>query len=105
MSVYGLLRTFALYVSDDGNTYPVGTTVDNASAGGLTVTVDPTANPALPRGYKMRHVYGVSSTGVRSKIPIGQASNALYTAGGSFTKNGVSFNIEGRIGEIRSNRN
>jgi hypothetical protein len=105
MSLYGLLRTFAHYLSDDTNTYVVGTTIDNATAGNLPVTTNPTDDPALPRGYVMRHVYAVAGDGTRTKIPIGTPTDALYVTGGSFTKNGKTFTIEGRIGEKRSNRN
>jgi len=97
----GLARAWGAYVSDDGNTYNVGVSVDNESAGGLSASTAG-ANPAYPRGFVMRHVYGVASDGTRTKVPCGEPSTALYVSGTSFSKGGKTFTVEGRIGEKRS---
>lgn len=100
---YHLGRGCYAYVSDDGNTYQVGTSNDNAGAGGFSAAA-PGDNPTYPRGWKMRHVYGVDADGNRTKLPIGTPTNSLFLDGGTFDKNGVSFTVEGKIGEKRTNK-
>ena len=102
--VPGYNRVFAAYQSDDGTTYMVGTTGDNAAAGGLTIITPGSGVPSLPRGYVMRHVYGVAPDGSRTKVPIGTATTSLWTSGGSFNKYGITYSSEGKIGEKRTNR-
>lgn len=102
MSTYaGLARDWGEYTSDDGNAYNVGLSMDNLSQGGFPAAT-PGSNPAYPRGFVMRHVYGVASDGTRARVPIASAGDALFIAGTSFTKGGKSFDVEGRIGEKRS---
>jgi len=103
MSLYGLSRVFAGYTSDNGTQYQVAITLDDSTAGGFSI-VPYGSLPSLPRGWKMRKVYGVSSTGIRTKVPVATPTTALYTAGGAFTKGpgSVSFNTEGIIGEKRT---
>jgi hypothetical protein len=100
---YHLQRVCAAYVSDDTITYQVGLSLDNQTAGGFATAL-PGENPSYPRGWVMRHVYGKDTSGNRSKLPIASPSNSLFTDGGSFTKNGTSFTVEGKIGEKRMNK-
>ena len=102
-SPYHLDRGYAAYVSDDGNTYNIGTTNDNIDANSATA-VAADANPAYPRGFVMRHVYGVASTGKRTKLPILDPTNELWTTGTTFSKNAVSYDVQGRIGEKRTRK-
>lgn len=100
---YHLGRGYAAYLSDDTNTYNVGTTLDNISAQSASpVAAD--ANPGFPRGFVMRHIYGVDGSGNRTKLPILDPSSALWLAATSFTKNGVAYDIQGRIGEKRTRK-
>lgn len=102
-SPYGLQRGAYEYQSDDGNTYQVGLSEVNGTQGDFaTATVG--ALPGYPRGWVMRHVYGVSSTGARNKLPCSNTGHTGFLSGGSFTKNGVAFTIEGKIGEKRTNK-
>jgi hypothetical protein len=102
--VSGYNRVFGTYQSDDGTVYMVGTTGDNAAAGGFSIVLPSAGFPSLPRGYVMRHVYGVASDGSRTKLPIATPATSLWTSGGSFTKYGHTYDSEGKIGEKRTNR-
>ncbi len=94
-------RSFYAYISDDGNTYQVGTTIENGTTANGATPVTYGANPVYPRGWKMRHLYGINA-GLRTKAPIFDPSNAKWTGGTtSFTKNSTSYSIEGRVGEKR----
>lgn len=101
-TVYGLNRDFFGYVADDGNPYQVALTVDDAAAGVFGVPVAIGVYPPLPRGWRMRKIYGKSSTGILTKIPVQDQTGTLWTSGGSFTKHSVSFDCEGKIGEKRT---
>ncbi len=101
-TLYGLSRAFYSYTSDNGTAYQVAITADDASAGAFGSAVVYGSLPTLPRGWKMRHVYGVSGTGIRTKIPCGLPANTNYVSGGTFTKHAVSFTTEGQIGEKRT---
>jgi hypothetical protein len=103
MSLYGLNRGFYAYASDNGTTYQVAITADDASAGSFGAAVAYGANPVYPRGWKMRHCYGISSGGVRTKIPLNSLANTIYAGSATtFTKHSVSFTVEGIIGEKRT---
>lgn len=104
MTIYaGLKRDAYEYQSDDTHTYQVGLALENGGEGGFSVaTVG--ANPSYPRGWQMRRVYGVAADGTRSELPIASPSNTLFVNGGSFSKGGVSFTIEGKRGEHRFNK-
>lgn len=103
MSLYGLQRGFYSYVSDNGTTYTVAITADQASAGSFAGPVNPSLNPALPRGWKMRRVYGVGG-GFRTSTPVGAPTISLYTSGGTFNKHGQAFTSQGIRGEQRYTR-
>lgn len=99
-----LTRDFFAYTSDDTNTYQIATTIANGNANSAS-GVAPGVNPSYPRGWVPRKVYGVSSAGARTKLPIFDPGNAIWVGGGTtFTKNAVSYNVEGRIGEKRTNK-
>lgn len=100
----GFNRVFAAYQSDDLTTYMVGTTADIAAAGGFTIITPGSGIPSLPRGYVMRHIYGVAGDGTRTKLYIADTANSLWTTGGSFNKYGNTYSSEGKVGEKRSNR-
>lgn len=104
MSLYGLTRNFYAYISDDGNTYQVAITDDDASAGGFTSPVAPGTNPVYPRGWRMRKMYGLSSGGIRTKTPVASPFSTQWTAPTTFPKKGVTFNAEGAIGERRTTK-
>lgn len=95
-----LTRGFFAYVGDDSNTYNIGTTLANGTVNGAT-PVAAGANPAYPRGFVVRHIFGKSAGGLRTKVPILAASNTLWLSGGTFTKDSVSYTVEGKIGEKR----
>jgi len=93
---------FYNYASDDTTIYIVKLSDAVATEGGFGAQVSPSSGKVWPFGAKnLRHVYGVSSTGKRAKLPCGDAGNANYIGGGSFSLHGVSFNTEGQIGEKR----
>jgi hypothetical protein len=102
MSLYGLQRGFYGYLGDNGTLYQVAITVDDANAGGFSA-VTYGANPSLPRGWKMRHCYGVNGA-LRTKTPVASPAETLYTDGGTFTKgpSSTSFTVQGIIGEKRT---
>jgi hypothetical protein len=93
-------NVYLAYVSDDGNTYNIRTTQQNATAMGAT-PVARDANPNLPIGYHVRHVFGAASGGQRTKIPQLTLASGLYVSGGTFSKFGLTFTVEGKIGEKR----
>lgn len=98
-SVYGLTRQFYDYISDDGFTYTLSMSADSGVAQGASPTTAPGASP--PRGYKVRHIYGVAADGTRTKIPILDKSNPLWATTNTFDKHLVTFAVEGRKGENR----
>ncbi len=99
----------ALYVydSDDTNSYNVGLSSGNATAGGFSAAT-PGDVEDFPRPYRMRKVYGRASGGGRHKLPISTFNNSLFVSGGSFTipyiTGSADFICEGRIGEKRPAR-
>jgi hypothetical protein len=103
-SEFLLDRSWVAYKSDDGNTYQIATTNFNILANGATAEA-PGAHPEVPKRWRVRHVYGLSSGGIRAKIPILDPANAVYVGSGhTFTKNSVSFTVQGIIGETRTKR-
>jgi hypothetical protein len=101
--IYGLGRGFYAYTSDNTKQYQVAITIDDALAGGFSATTYGTL-PAMPRGWKMRKVYGVSSGGFRTSTPVATPTTTLYTSGGTFVKGAAStsFTSQGIVGEKRS---
>lgn len=100
-----LERFYFAYKSDDGNTYQLATTNGNGSTaqGGSPIT--PNSLPTYPRGWKPRVVYGEAANGTRTKVPILDPSNGLWTGSTtSFSKDGLSFGVAGKRGEDRFNR-
>ena len=90
------------YSSDNGNTYSLKLSTLVATQGGFGSVVDPAAIPPFPFGAKnVRHVWGRSGTGKRTRLPIATNSFSLFTGGGSFTLAGGSYEVEGCIGEAR----
>ena len=102
--LYGLGRNFYAYFSDTGTTYQVAITNDDAAAGDFGSPVTPGTYPSLPRGWRMRIQYGVSSTGIRTKIPVASYASTGWVEPAPFTKNSVTFNPEGSRGEQRYTR-
>ena len=96
-----LARAFYEYLSDDGNTYQVATTQQNGTAQGATPATAG-ANPTYPRGWKMRHVYGLDSDGNRTKLPVFLPSDGIFLGiTATFGKNTKTYTVEGKIGEDR----
>ncbi len=101
-----LTRSYYSYLSDDVVSYELATTTEN----GTTVNSgDPIAAgtlPAYPRGWVARHIYGVfNDSGVlrRTKVPILDPTNDLWVGtSNTFTKDGIDYDVEGRIGEKRT---
>lgn len=104
MSLYGLTRHFYAYVSDDGNTYQVALTDDDAFAGSFGGSVPAGTNPVFPRGWRMRKQYGISSGGVRTKVPVSTPTVTQWITPSTFTKKSVVFTAEGSIGERRTTK-
>ena len=110
----GLYKNLGLYVynSDDGTTYNVGITAQEATAGGFTAAAAG-EQADFPKAWRMRYVLGyyITGTGVSfRKLPIASNTNPLYTGdqatftitdnqGGSFT-----YTRTGEFGEKRANR-
>jgi hypothetical protein len=103
MPYTGLKRAFYAYTSDDTNTYQLASSTDNGTVNSAS-GVAPGTNPTYPRGWVARHVYGVDSSGNRTKVPILNPSDSLFVNGGTFSKAGSSFTVEGKIGEKRMNK-
>jgi hypothetical protein len=96
-------RQFAQYISDDGNTYLVGTTVQDATAGGFA-SGTPGGLPPYPRGWKMRRVFCTSANG-RCTVPISDPASSNWSSNtGPFglSKNGQTYAIVGWRGERRT---
>ena len=92
---------FYNYISDDGATYAVKLS-DNVAGQGGFIQASGTPTNGYPYGPKnMRHVWGEAADGLRARIPIASAGNTKFTTGGDFTLHGVSYTIQGRIGEQR----
>jgi hypothetical protein len=93
---------FWLYSSDDGTNYAIKLSDVVAAQGTFTGPVDPRAHPGYPYGVKnLRHVYGKSVTGTKTKLPCATASMSLFVTGGTFVTKAGSFTVEGSIGEKR----
>jgi len=95
---------YAVYKSDNGNSYVVKVSQQTASQGGFTGFTGNIGNALIwPYGAKnMRHVWGYNSTnGKRAKLPIADKSNSKFTSGGTFTTPNGTYVIEGSIGEAR----
>lgn len=97
--------TFAFYNynSDSGSDYAIKLSTAVAAAGSFVqITGSVSGSKVWPFGaHNMRHVLGKSSSGLRTRLPISTNSNTLYQTGGSFTLGGVTYGIEGIIGEKR----
>lgn len=101
MSLYGLSRNHYQYTGDDGSDYVVGTTDDNAAVQAAS-PISPAGQAPLPRGWKPRHVIGRSIDGQVTRVPVFNESSSLWGADASFTKNGIAFDVQSRIGELRT---
>src|SRR6266540_3146739 len=90
------------YQSDDTQTYVVKLAAGTGTAGGFTEVTDPLSLGQYPYGPKnMRHVWGVSSTGKRARLPIKGPDTALFISGGTFALHSVTYTVQGAIGEAR----
>lgn len=101
---FGDTFVWGIYASDDGNTYCVKLSSADQVAGGFNLASGPTAAPAWGFNTKdMRHVLGKSSTGKRGRLPVGQNTLSIWTAGGSWTNShtGETYTITGWGGENR----
>lgn len=92
------------YLSDDGNSYSLLTTVNHANAVGAT---GPNGAPSLPRNYKPRVVYGISTNlagpDQKCRVVCPDPGSALWLTAQGFTVPGLGdFFITGRSGEKRS---
>lgn len=105
MVLQNLIRNFYEYVADDGVSYQVATTEQNAAVNGAT-PITPGSLPSFPRGWKMRHLYGFDPLdNARTKVPIFHAASTLWQGSTvTFTKNGAGYSVEGKIGEVRSQK-
>jgi hypothetical protein len=93
---------FYEYISDNGNTYSLKLSALVAVAGGFGTIADPNATPPFPYGPKnVRHVWGKSSAGKRTRLPIKNSGDSLFVSGGSFSLAGGTYIVEGCIGEAR----
>lgn len=101
-TLYGLSRNFYAYISDNGTTYQVAVTDNDAAAGGFGSPVAYGSLPVYPRGWKMRKQYGISSGNGRTKTPVADPASAQWTAPSTFLKHGATFAAEGSIGEKRT---
>jgi|ERR1035437_137474 hypothetical protein len=103
------VMVLVVYNSDAGGPYNVAISVPNKTAGSFN-NAAPGAQTNYPRGWKMRHVYGLSVGTVNEshKLPIASAANALYQSGGNFSiayiPGSVNFTVQGKIGEKRTNK-
>lgn len=87
------------YTADDGTLYAVRIDESNGEAGGFLDYTGTADGGIIPRGFKMRYVNAVSSTGIARKFYIGTADNALYVSGGTITSGGVDFVVSSKRGE------
>lgn len=99
----GILGSRGLYVyaSDDGDDYFVQLDASIATAGGFAPAPSDAPGITYPKKRKMRHVYGEQDDGTRMKLPVTGAANSLYVNGGTFSCQGFSWTVKGRIGEVR----
>lgn len=90
------------YHSDDGNTYNVKLSLLIGAAGGFNVATSPLSNPGYPYNPgNMRHLWGVSSEGKRSRLPVANSLSSLFVEGGSWSMHGQTYVSQGAIGERR----
>jgi hypothetical protein len=94
-------NAFYAYTSDDLNAYQIRTRAALGTADGATpITVG--SIPTIPKGYHPRHVWGKESGGTRKKLICMSQADPLYTdPGQSFSVDGKTWVVEGRIGERR----
>lgn len=97
-----------VYTSDDTKQYNKGVSSANINPGGFPLSgVGSAAN--YPRGWTMRHVYGVTSAGdSRHSLPCASRDNSLFVNGGTFSTPYITgspgWNVDGKIGEKRANK-
>lgn len=95
------------YTDDTGVLHTISQrTAVQAAVGNVVATG---ANPGRPAGWKLRHIQAytvVSGKTLRKRIVIGDPTNDLFdtAAGGTFSCDGVTWTVAGRIGEKRVNR-
>lgn len=93
---------FYSFVGEDENNYCIKLSDAVAAVGGFSNQVSPRTVPPWPfHARNLRHVYGKSASGSRTRVPIHDASVTIFISGGSFTLHGVSYDTEGAIGEKR----
>jgi len=95
------LRSLYTYLSDSGEEYFVVLDTSIGEAGGFSPAPSDAPGGTYPRGWKMRHVYGEQDDGTRMKLPVTGPDNSLYVNGGTFSCQGFSWTVRGRIGEKR----
>lgn len=94
------------YTSDDGNDYSVKLSAEVAAAGGFGTAIAASSLPGWPYGPKnMRHVWGISVAGKRTRLPCKTGANATFVGGGTFTVHSVVYTVQGAIGEARKLNN
>ena len=103
------INVLVVYISDDTNNYNVGLSQPNAEAGNFSAA--PAGSQTnFPRGWRMRHVLGISTSGnTHTKVPVRSNSDNLYAGlATTFTKiylvGSLNFNVQGRIGEKRTTK-
>jgi len=98
----GDVFNFYEYTSDDTTIYALKLSAAVAEIAGFTTLANPRSAKVWPYHAKnCRHVYGMDSSGKRTKVPIATPAFALYVSGGTFTLAGDIYNCEGAIGEKR----
>jgi hypothetical protein len=99
-----LQRGYFSYTSDDSTLYELATSLQNGVTVNAATVIAPGSLSAYPRGWTPRHIYGFNAAGPsRTKVPIFDPANTLWLGGvTTFTKDGITYTIEGKIGERRT---
>ena len=97
---------FYAYTSDNGTTYNIKLTAADASAGGFGAKVAALANAPWPwHARDLRHVtgYDTSTPTKHGRLIIHDASNILFTTGGTWNNSVTSrsYTVQGAEGERR----
>ncbi len=100
------VQVVVVYNSDNGSAYNMGVSSPNATAGGFNLA-SAGSPPNYPRGWKPRHIYGVSqdSNDSRHKLECASATGGIFQSGTTFTINyligSVNFAVQGKFAEKR----
>ncbi len=99
-----LTRGYFLYTSDDGTVYEVATYSENGVNVNAATPITTHTDPAYPRGWVMRSIHGINVAGpAKTVVPIFDPADTKWTGStGTFTKDGIVYTIQGRIGEKRT---